>query len=200
MKKVNLFLIAIACVLMTSAITMAQTVETSYSDFWFSGDFHTYDYASKVDFFRWENNNWWSGVWIGTNPLLPDYLDWTHELPLGLTVPPDHVDRARLWVEGAFIDTDNNTIEIEGIVDWDPLNHQWLDNSSYWLTDVSVPGFWNDGDLNVRVTAGEGSLRLDESFLLMDYTSESPVPEPGTLFLLGSGLLGLGAFKFRRKK
>ncbi|OGC80872.1 MAG: hypothetical protein A2W07_01680 [candidate division Zixibacteria bacterium RBG_16_43_9] len=29
---------------------------------------------------------------------------------------------------------------------------------------------------------------------------DSPIPEPGTLVLLGTGLLGLGAFRFRRKK
>jgi len=29
---------------------------------------------------------------------------------------------------------------------------------------------------------------------------ETPIPEPGTLMLLGTGLLGLGAFRLRRKK
>jgi hypothetical protein len=37
-------------------------------------------------------------------------------------------------------------------------------------------------------------------FYTLDDIAYNPVPEPGTLMLLGSGLLGLGAFRFRRKK
>jgi len=33
-----------------------------------------------------------------------------------------------------------------------------------------------------------------------DASGVGPIPEPGTLMLLGTGLLGLGAFRFRRKK
>ena len=200
MKKVNLLLITITCLVLTSTFASAapiNMVENVFDDFFFLGDFHTYDYASKVDFYRWCQDGWWGGVWIGTSPNLPHYLDWAHTLPEGLNVPPDHIDRAKLWIDGAFIDSRNNVVEIEGTVDWNPLNHRWFDNTTYWLTIVNQPGFWNDGDINVRVTAGECSLRLDESILMLDYT---PVPEPGTLILLGGGLLALGAFRFRRKK
>jgi len=205
MKKASLFLMVAACLILaaTTATASINMAETIYNDWFFLGDFHTYDYASKVDFYSSNPNGWIGGVKIGTNPDLPLYLDWAHTLPSGLMVPPDQINRAKLWIDGELIDQNNNTITIEGTVGWDPLNHKWwtLDNTTYWLTDVSESGFWNDGTIDVRVTAGEWSLRLDESILMMDYTSNTPaVPEPGTLMLLGSGLLGLGALRFRRKK
>ena len=220
MRKASLFLILIACLTLTSTSAFAfPMVETYYTDFWW-WDFHTYDYASKVDFYRWNGSNgchkeavpdgsvsggslsdgWLNGVWIGTAPDLPDYLEWAHKLPEDLgTVPPSQVTRAKLWIDGAYIDSDNNTVEIEGDLEWDPLNRYWFDNTTYWLTDAEIPGFWNDGSLDVKVTAGECAFRIDEAILMMDYTT-TPIPEPGTLVLLGSGLLGLGIFNLKRKK
>ncbi len=201
MRKSTVFLTLVALLLLARPAVSVPMVETIHTDFFFLGDFHVYDYASKVDFYRWCGpDGWLGGVWISTKPGLPDYLEWEHQLPADLgTVPPSSINRAKLWIDGACIDTDNNTIEIEGIIDWDPLKHRWLDNSTYWLTGVDVPGFWNDGDIDVKVTAGECSIRIDESILMLDYNT-SPISEPGTLILLGTGLLGLGAFRFRRKK
>lgn len=180
--------------------------ETVQSNFFFLGDGHTYDYASKVDFRSTSIQDLiFNGVYIGTSPGYPNSLSWAHTLPPGLTVPPDAIDRAKLWVDGWLIDNNNNAIEIEGTINWDPLNHQFLDNSTYWLTDVDVPGFWNDGSLDVTITPAETMLRIDYAILMMDYTpggasNPGAVPEPGTLALLGTGLAGIGALRLRRSK
>jgi len=177
----------------------AAPFETVFHDFFFLGDFHTYDYASHVDLER---------TWIGNNDFLDNSFSWQHTLPGDLN--PNGVDRARLWIDAAYVGTDGNTIDINGFMDWDPLNHNWLDNSTYDLSTISSVdqlSFWNDGNIDVTVFAGEGSLRLDNSLLLMDYSplnttnhdgGYSTVPEPASIALVGLGLLGLGIV--RRKK
>jgi len=176
----------------------AAPFETVFNDFFFLGDFHTYDYASHVDL---EN------TWIGTSSFLDNSFSWQHTLPGDLN--PAGVDRARLWIDAAYVGSDGNAIDINGFMDWDPLNHTWLDNSTYDLTSLSSVDqldFWSDGHVDVSVFAGEGSLRLDNSLLLMDYSPTattnsdiySSVPEPASIALLGLGLLGLGIV--RRKK
>lgn len=181
------------------AFPTLQMTETTSTDWFFLGDFHTYDYASQVDFFSNNPGGIFNGYWIGTEEDLPDHMSWAHTLPGDLSVPPDDVTRAKLWVDGAFIDTYGNTVEIEGTFNWDPLNKRFLDNTLYDLADVNAGGFWNDGMIDVTAWAGERSLRLDYAVMMMDYQDNGdPVPEPATIFLVGAGLAGI-LIRRRRK-
>jgi len=162
--------------------------ETIVNDYHFVLDDHTYMYASIMDFYEQTPDVWNGGVWIGTGDGFEPSLSWMHTLPPGLQVPPDAVTKAKLKIDGEYVDEMGNLIEIQGTWEWDPLEYMWTDNSVYSLTEIDQEGFWNGGFLGVNVFAGENDLRIDEAVLMMDYAYA--VPEPAGILLLGLGLTG----------
>lgn len=175
-------------------LSMTETIETNR---YVGYDHHTYDYFSDIRFYTLhDDGSQTMGYWIGTHGDLLSQLDWTHTLPADLNVPPDIIRRATLWINGSAIDENGNMIEINGTFTWSPLNNSFDDNTLYDLTDVDVPGFWNNGSLDVSIFAGERSFRINKAALALDYTS---VPEPLTFSLFGLGLLGVGLARRRMK-
>jgi len=93
--------------------------------------------------------------------------------------------------------------------DWWTIGSNQLTITAYNSLGISQGGFSGLGGTG-SVASGSAIFNGDISYLkfhdnggfvsLSTLRYETPIPEPGTLVLLGTGLLGLGAFRFRRKK
>ncbi len=69
-----------------------------------------------------------------------------------------------------------------------PSNNTDIPGSASYFFWNEIAGTWTDGGIsNVR-------------FVVAGNSGPAPIPEPGTLLLIGSGLVGLGAGAWRRKK
>ena len=171
-------LLALAVLLASYGVSFSDHInETIWYGYYCPEDTHTYNYASTLDFCKGDDpDDCHEGIKIGTNPVWPDTLFWSHTLPPGFLVPPYVITRAKLWIDGHAVNSENDTVCIQGTCDWEPLNHISFDSATYDLSGVSAEGFWNQGSIDVVVRAGESLVRLDHAKLLLDYTQDTTKP------------------------
>ncbi len=165
-----------------------------------------WDYVQTYDF---------GGQWAGTDFFGDGSVSWTHTHPF--SVPPDVVTSAQLRIDAMYVDTDGNSVEIEGFttrtlaqdnVSWSWSTWSWQHSNDGTIIDLG-PGYvdqsvWADGALGVTINVDEDwcwdDLRIDGSTLAMNTSTDArPTPEPLTLSLFGLGLAGLGVVRRFKK-
>ncbi len=126
-----------------------------------------------------------------------DYIYWEHLL--NYNPPASLITSADLTLN---LSDDNDCFWEFGFAwtegqGWDFLGE--IDTGSYAL-NVDL-GELYDGSYYAGIGSAWGDFYLDVAKLTVNYeSSPSAVPEPTTLFLLGTGLVGIGVFRKKSKK
>ena len=127
-----------------------------------------------------------------------DYVRWTHHFDFNPEL--DYVISANLTLSLR----DDEDFRLFGVDMEAEIGGGWIESGDWDLGEIDTGDYTYDidvaylGDGEFTVTLGSviGDFYIDESALEITY---EPVPEPGTILLLGSGLLGLMAYGRRKK-
>lgn len=134
---------------------------------------------------------------------------WTHAMPGDFQIPYDTITSATLTIYSNYVDKSNDKITVENTYVGALTNETWrwlglkLETSMFDVASaITAPwptGAALDVSLEYRESGFLNFLWLDKSVLNLDYSNISaPVPEPGTMVLLGFGMLSLAVYGKRR--